>query len=129
MPSYNHIALIGRLTSNPMLEKRVAGKEERLYLNLTLSVKRKTGGTKERKKVDIFPFTLWGQKAQSGSNILRKGMLLLVEGTITLNRNEMGSFSSSHVIPEVVASNFTILEGTKMATPEKKIISDVEAMS
>lgn len=77
---YNRVTLVGRLVRDPELRYTPSGKA---VANFTLAVDR---GFKDKESgesnADFIKITTWDKQAETVGNILKKGRLVLVEGSI-----------------------------------------------
>ncbi|MDD2370987.1 MAG: single-stranded DNA-binding protein [Firmicutes bacterium] len=77
---YNKVTLVGRLVRDPELRYTPSGKA---VANFTLAVDR---GFKDKETgestADFIKITTWDKQAENVGNILKKGRLVLVDGSI-----------------------------------------------
>ncbi|MDN5341618.1 single-stranded DNA-binding protein [Oceanotoga sp. DSM 15011] len=78
--AYNKVILVGRLTRDPDIRSTVSGSS---VANFSLAVDRMT---KDNDAVDFINIVAFGKQAEFASNYLSKGKLILVEGSLHINR-------------------------------------------
>jgi len=107
--SYNKVILVGRLTRDPEIRSTVNGST---VANFTLAVDNGYGNNKSTDFINIVGF---GKQAEFASNYLKKGLLVLVEGQLRINkwtdRNEVKRESA-----EVWMSSTTFMETKKSSS-------------
>jgi single-strand DNA-binding protein len=100
--NYNKVILVGRITHDPELKATTSGTE---IVNFQLAVNRYG----KDKQADFFRVVCFGRSAEFLSTYVRKGMLLLVEGSLRNNvwEDNMGQKRSS---TEIVANRVELME-------------------
>lgn len=105
-PSFNKIILIGRLTRDP--EKRVT-QEGVAVARFAIAVDRRTTG---EKKTDFIEIIAWRKLAENVTNMLKKGRLVAVEGSLQIRDYETQTGQKRRVA-EVIAQNIQFLDYPK----------------
>ena len=106
--SYNKIILVGRLTKDPETKFISSGTQ---VSNFNLAVDRDY--PKNSNEADFIRIVTFGKTAEFVSQYMTKGRLVLVEGSLRINKWEKDGEKRS--IPEVVASHIKFME-TKAQT-------------
>lgn len=121
-PSFNKVLLIGRLTRDP--EKRVT-KDGISVARFTLAVDRRT----TEKRTDFIEIIAWRKLAEIVANILKKGILVAVEGSLHIRDYETQTGEKRRVA-EIIAQNIQFLSFPKDMAPapsaEKEGISEIK---
>lgn len=121
-PSFNKVLLIGRLTRDP--EKRVT-KDGISVSRFTLAVDRRT----TEKRTDFIEIIAWRKLAEIVANILKKGILVAVEGSLHIRDYETQTGEKRRVA-EIIAQNIQFLSFPKDMTPpslvEKEGTSEIK---
>lgn len=130
----NNAILIGRLTRDP--ELRYLPGSNKAVTNFTLAVDRQL--SKEKKKeyeskgiptADFINIVVWGKRAESCANYLKKGRLVAVEGRIRTRSYEVND-GNRRYITEVVANNLEFLGSPDSKTSNNNLDSiDLEGFS
>lgn len=78
---YNKVTLVGRLVRDPELRYTTSGKA---VANFTIAVDRGFGKDKDggESQADFIKVSCWDKQAEFVSNYLKKGRLVLVDGSI-----------------------------------------------
>lgn len=121
-PSFNKVILIGRLTRDP--EKRVTPDGIPLA-RFAIAVDRRTTG---EKKTDFIEVIAWRKLAENVTNMIKKGRLVAVEGSLQVRDYETQTGQRRRVA-EVIAQNIQFLDFPKDETVSpfiKKEESDLE---
>jgi single-strand DNA-binding protein len=109
--SFNKVIMAGRLTKEP--ERRVSG-EGKTFVNFTLAVNRNY----KSNEADFFDCVAFGNTADYILNYVRKGYLVLVEGSLQINkwtdRNNV-----NHSKPEIIANVVKNFETKKKENAEE----------
>lgn len=107
--AYNKVILIGRLTRDPEVRTTVNGSK---VANFSLAVNRQF----KTQEVDFINIVAFGRQADFSESYLSKGQLILVEGSLHINkwtdRNDIKRQSA-----EIWVNNMTFME-TKKAQKE-----------
>ena len=109
--NYNYCVLIGRVTKDP--EFKVIN-DKFCVLNFTIAITRRYRKDSGVKDADFIPVTITGNNASIGSNLISKGVPLLVWGSIQVRSYDKSN--ERRWITEVIAENFQILSRYKKAT-------------
>jgi len=124
----NRIILIGRLASD--VELRQAGEialaKFRLAVNpaQTLSFERSSTA-----QTDFFDIVAWRRLADACSKRLKNGSLVLVEGSVQIRTFE-DQVGQKRWVTEVIASEVTLLDGSKAQGPvAKETVDDSDLVS
>lgn len=84
MASYNRIVLVGRLTRDPEIKFSTSGTQ---IATFSLAVDRDfKSQNNQGDNVDFINIVAFGKKAEFAGNYLAKGKLILVEGSLRINR-------------------------------------------
>lgn len=105
MANLNRIILIGKLTADPEGRSTLDGLAMSKF---RLAVDRPFGGT------DLIDVVAWRKVAESASESLTKGQLVLVEGRIQIRTYEDQS-GQRHWATEVIANSVRTVSSDKMA--------------
>ncbi|WP_121514679.1 MULTISPECIES: single-stranded DNA-binding protein [unclassified Petrotoga] len=79
--SYNKVILVGRLTRDPEIRSTMNGNN---VANFRLAVDRGTSNNQDG--TDFIRIVAFGKQADFASNYLKKGKLILVEGSLHINQ-------------------------------------------
>ncbi|MDK2812163.1 single-stranded DNA-binding protein [Petrotoga sp. 9T1HF07.CasAA.8.2] len=79
--SYNKVILVGRLTRDPEIRSTMNGNN---VANFHLAVDRGTSNNQDG--TDFIKIVAFGKQADFASNYLKKGKLILVEGSLHINQ-------------------------------------------
>ncbi|MDK2906793.1 single-stranded DNA-binding protein [Petrotoga mexicana] len=79
--SYNKVILVGRLTRDPEIRSTMNGNN---VANFHLAVDRRTSNNQDG--TDFIRIVAFGKQADFASNYLKKGKLILVEGSLHINQ-------------------------------------------
>jgi len=111
--SYNKIILVGRLTRDPESKFATSGTQ---VSNFNLAVDRDC--PKDSNTTDFIRIVAFGKTAEFVEKYMTKGKLVLVEGSLRINKWEKDGEKRS--IPEVVASHVKFMEtkGAKHSEPQ-----------
>lgn len=103
--SYNHIVLVGRLTRDPEIKFAASGTQISTF---SLAVDRNIPSS-SGDSTDFIRIVAFGKTAEFVGNYLTKGRLVLVEGSLRINRwkTQEGDARSN---AEVVVSNIRFME-------------------
>lgn len=108
---YNKVTLVGRLVRDPELRYTPSGKA---VANFTLAVDR---GFKDKESgestADFIKITTWDKQAENVGNILKKGRLVLVDGSIRTGSYEKDG--QKVYTTDVQASRVVFLDRDKSA--------------
>lgn len=102
--NYNHIILAGRLTKDP--DVRV--NKDSSFITFSLAVSRPYKSEISIEGTDFVPIVIWGKLAEIGSQYLKKGCPVLVDGRLQIRSYEKEG--ETRWFTEVVADNFQILD-------------------
>lgn len=109
--SFNKVILVGRLTKDPEIRTTVNGTT---VANFTLAV---DSGYGDNKSTDFINVVSFGKQAEFVNKFLRKGVLILIEGQLKINkwtdRNDV-----KRETPEIILSSTTFLQSKKKEAPE-----------
>lgn len=105
-PSFNKVILIGRLTRDP--EKRVTP-DGIPVARFAIAVDRRTTG---EKKTDFIEVIAWRKLAENVTNMIKKGRLVAVEGSLQVRDYETQTGQRRRVA-EVIAQNIQFLDFPK----------------
>jgi len=108
--SYNHVVLIGRLTRDPEIKFAASGTQ---IATFSLAVDRNIPSS-GNDNTDFIRIVAFGKTAEFVGNYLTKGRLILVEGSLRINKWKTQE-GESRSDAEVVASNVRFME-TKAQT-------------
>ena len=109
--SYNHITIMGRLTSEPSNNQTPSGTA---CTKFSLAVDRGFG---EDKKTDFIPVVTFGKIAESIAKYVTKGQQLLVSGRLQVNSYEDKN-GNKRTSFEVFATEFSFCEGKHSSTSD-----------
>jgi len=101
--SFNRIILVGRLTRDPETKFATSGTQ---VSNFNLAVDRDY--PKDSDNTDFIRIVAFGKTAEFVEKYMTKGKLVLVEGSLRINKWEKDGEKRS--IPEVVASHVKFME-------------------
>lgn len=90
MASYNEVILLGRLTRDPEVKYTPSGTQ---LTRFSLAVDRPS----KEKITDFFDCTAWNKIADVVATYCKKGMLILVEGQININKVEDKKYTNINV--------------------------------
>jgi single-strand DNA-binding protein len=79
--SYNKVILVGRLTKDPDIRSTMNGNN---VANFQLAVDRRSSNNQD--STDFIKIVAFGKQADFASNYLKKGKLILVEGSLHINQ-------------------------------------------
>ena len=113
--NYNHCTLVGRLTKDPDINKESQTVRTKFRVAANRSY-RQEGGVSE---ADFVPIVLWGRLAELAYKYLKKGMPVLIEGRIHINK--FGEGDDIRWFTEISCHNFQLL-GSLMEKSE--IVAD-----
>ena len=109
--SFNKVILVGRLTKDPEIRTTVNGTT---VGNFTLAV---DSGYGDNKSTDFINVVSFGKQAEFVNKFLRKGVLILIEGQLKINkwtdRNDV-----KRETPEIILNSTTFLQSKKKEAPE-----------
>lgn len=115
--AYNKVVLVGRLTRDPEIRSTVNGST---VANFSLAVNRQG----KNDNTDFIRIVAFGKQAEFASNYLSKGQLILVEGSLHINKwtdkNDIRRETA-----EVWASQMTFME-SKRAQQENNNNMDIQ---
>lgn len=106
MKGYNHVTLVGNLSSSPELSK--VGDLERTVFTLAVNRSYTALG---KVSADFIPIVSWGKLAIICNDYLEKGRRVLVDGRICVRDYEEDGHAKW--ITEIVADEVTILSPPK----------------
>lgn len=110
MASYNRIVLVGRLTRDPEIKFSNSGTQVATFsLAVSRSYKSQNGQGEE---VDFINIVAFGKKAEFASEYLAKGKLILVEGSLRINRWKTQTGESRNSA-QVVADSMKFMESKR----------------
>ncbi|APT75275.1 hypothetical protein LN42_01865 [Marinitoga sp. 1137] len=117
--SFNRVILIGRLTRDPEIRMTTSGDK---VVNFTLAVDRGYGNEKQ---VDFIRIVAFGKKADFAENYLRKGLLILAEGSLRINtwRDQNNNYRER---AEVLATTIQFMESKKQQSENVEIVEPEE---
>lgn len=107
----NHVVIIGRLTRDP--ELRYIPGTGTAVASCSIAVDRdytKKDGTKE---TDFIPFEVMGKSAEYTANYLGKGRLVVIQGSIRIERYIDQNTSESKHYTKISVKNIKSLESAK----------------
>lgn len=81
--SYNKVILVGRLTRDPEIRSTMNGNN---VANFRLAVDRQLSNNQNQNATDFINIVAFGKQAEFASNYLKKGKLILVEGSLHINQ-------------------------------------------
>jgi single-strand DNA-binding protein len=118
MSYFNQITLVGRLVKDPKIEEKKIKEDDRVITKFTLAVN-KNG---DRENANFFPITMWDKTAILAGNILKKGHLVLVSGSIniTVKTKEVDGKKVYETYAEVVGSTFQTMERKPVVETKKE---------
>lgn len=108
MGMLNKALLIGRLGKDPEL-KYIQGGTAKLVFSIATSEYYKDQAGEKVEKTTWHNIVMWGQRAETIANYLKKGKLVFVEGKID-NRSYDKDDGTKGYVSEVVAFNLQILD-------------------
>lgn len=97
---YNRVILVGRLTRDPDLRHTPQGKA---VAHIRLAVDRGVSNQQGERQTDFIDVSVWDRQAETVSQYLRKGRLVLVEGRLQVRQYD-ASDGTRRTVYEVVAS-------------------------
>lgn len=97
---FNRIILVGRLTKDPELRYTPSGKA---VASFRLAVDRGRGGQGSERETDFIDVVVWERQAETVSQYLNKGRLVLVEGRLQMRQYDAQD-GTRRTVYEVVAS-------------------------
>src|SRR3989338_5404996 len=125
MASLNRIILVGRLTADPELRTTGEGIPMTRY---TLAVEREMRN-EARRQIDFVPIIAWRRLAEVSGQYLKKGRMVLVEGSIQVRSFQTGE-GKKKWSTEVVARNVQFLgnSGQPAASTENFVPAEAPPM-
>lgn len=118
--NYNAVVLVGRVTAKPEL-KKTASSQNVTSFNLAVSRTWTDKDGQKQEVTDFFPCVFWGKLAQTISQFVEKGQVLLVEGRLTTREWEDKN-KTRHKTIEIIGESFQF--GQKAGI--RKVDKDVE---
>ena len=101
----NRIILIGRLTRDPEMRYTSSGTA---FTRFTLAVDRPYKDQNGEKLTDFINIVTWQKLAEHCAQYLYKGRLVVVEGSLQINKREKDGHT--YINPDVVADSVKFLE-------------------
>ena len=117
--SYNKVVLVGRLTRDPETKFAASGTQ---IATFSLAVDRDY--PKDSNEADFIRIVTFGKTAEFVGNYLLKGRLILVEGSLRINKWEKDGEKKQNA--EVVASNIRFLEAKSHGSNQGSSVSHNE---
>ncbi len=105
MSSLNRIVLIGRLVRDPELRYTGSGTA---VSNFTLAVDRQRPNTQGKREADFIRIVAWSKQAETCSNYLSKGRLVVVDGRLQIGQYQ-GQDGQKRISAEVIAESVRFL--------------------
>lgn len=105
----NNVVLVGRLTRDPELKYTTSNVA---YASFNLAVNRNFKNQAGDREADFINCLMWGKTAERFCDWFKKGALVGITGRIQ-TRNYDNQQGQRVYVTEVVAENFTNLEGKK----------------
>lgn len=96
--SYNKVILVGRITQDPQIKTSNSGSE---IVNFSFAVDRNY--SKEDKQTDFFRIVCFGKNAEFVSSYVKKGRLLLIDGSLR-NNSWTDKEGKQRVTTEIIAN-------------------------
>lgn len=102
--NYNKVILVGRITQDPQMRTGNSGNEV-----VTFSIAVNRNYSKEDKQTDFFRIVCFGKNAEFVASYIKKGRLLLVDGSLR-NNSWTDKEGKQRVTTEIVASKVQPLD-------------------
>ncbi len=117
--NFNKVVLVGRVASDIEMRSTASGQSVCSFRLATNRVwKDKNGEKKEDSQ--FHNIVLWGKQAETASQFMAKGSLVLIEGRIQ-NRSWEDKTGTKRYITEIVGENFQLgPKGGEKTTPQLK---------
>lgn len=103
---YNKVTLVGRLVRDPELRYTTTGKA---VANFTIAVDRGFSKEQGESNADFIKIVTWDKQAETVGNLLKKGRLVLVDGSIRTGSYD-GKDGQKVYTTEVQASRVVFLD-------------------
>lgn len=117
--NYNKVILVGRITQDPQLRSGMNGS----VVTFNLAVNRNY--SKEDRQVDFFRIVCFGKNAEFVASYLRKGRLLLIDGSLR-NNSWTDKDGKQRVTTEIIANRVQPLDKKESAEEEIQDMSSSE---
>jgi single-strand DNA-binding protein len=101
--NYNRVILVGRITQDPEMKATTGGAE---VVNFSLAVNRYS---KDQQQADFFRIVCFGKNAEFVKSYVKKGRLLLVEGSLR-NNSWQDRDGNKRITTEIIANRVQPLE-------------------
>jgi single-strand DNA-binding protein len=111
--NFNHVVLVGNLTSDPELRNISSGAS---VCEFSLAVNRKwtdKGSGERREEASFFDCVAWGKPGEIIAEYMRKGRALLVSGSLRQERWEDKQTGQKRSRVRVVVDTFQFLGGRR----------------
>lgn len=112
--SMNHIAIIGRLTATPMIERTESGVSR---CTITVAVDRNYTPKGAEKQTDFFSVTAWRHSAEFLASYGDKGRMVAVEGEMQ-GRKYVDNDGNNRTFWGIQASNVYLVDSPRKDRPE-----------
>ena len=106
---YNRIVLVGRLTADPEMRYTQNGLP---VVNFTLAVNRSFNNKDGEKETDFIDIVAWRGLAETCTNYLKKGYMVVAEGRLQIRSYE-DSQGIRRKVSEVISDNVRFLDRGK----------------
>ncbi len=116
--NYNKVILVGRITQDPQMRTGNSGNE---VVTFNIAVNRNY--SKEDKQTDFFRVVCFGKNAEFVVSYIKKGRLLLVDGSLR-NNSWTDKEGKQRVTTEIVASKIQPLDKKNGAEETQDISSE-----
>lgn len=103
----NKTILIGRTTKEAELRYTPEGKA---VATVDLAVNRDFENSKGEREADFIRLVIWGKRAETFANYVKKGHQVAVEGRIATRNYDKQDGTGKVYVTEVIVSDFTFLE-------------------
>lgn len=111
--SYNKVVLVGRITQDPQVKTANSGNE---VVSFSLAVDRNY--SKEDKQTDFFRIVCFGKNAEFVSSYVKKGRLLLIDGSLR-NNSWTDKEGKQRITTEIIANVIQPLDKKNAVTKEE----------
>ncbi len=120
--NYNKVILIGRITQDPQMRMGNSGNE---VVTFNIAVNRNY--SKEDKQTDFFRIVCFGKNAEFVASYIKKGRLLLVDGSLR-NNSWTDKEGKQRVTTEIMASKIQPLDKKNSIAEETQNISSEDQL-
>ncbi len=118
----NNVVLAGRLTKDAEMD--FVGESQIARSRFTLAVDRSYNHNYTEKNTDFIRLEIWGNRAQTFSSRLKKGLFIVIEGSIRVeNYNTEDGKSKS--ITKIHINNFRYIENKSKQYNSNEIFEDL----